>query len=295
MYEGYLTVQEGLKRYPNNILLLLFSLERSIALAYPENDCYDAEHAKNIAEHAKNIYEESIRQANIVISYGKNAADILRAHMIMVILHSAYENASQAAEHSYQFPSRADMTVFNMSAFIAHSEHDYTREVENRQYDFVYHLESMLDNMALSGRALVMCGKYADAIMVYTSAFSLIKSVFGDEKYIPPVHERESGDMYVLIAKACIKSGDKSSAILYLKRMVNYDLETRVHFTDDIQVRMPLLHQVPFITYYKNATSRKGHLEILISKLQDSAFDCLKDDEKLKRLIERVSVEINKE
>lgn len=278
LYEGYLTVQEGLKRYPNNIMLLVFSLERGLALAYPENDCYDAGHAKS-------IYEESVRQANIVISYGKNAADVLRAHMIMVMLHSAYGNVSQAAEHSYQFPCRADMTVNNMSAFIAHSEGDCARELESRKCDFVHLLEAMLDSMALSGQALYMCGRYADAITVYTAAFALIKTVFCDEKYIPPVHERDCGDMYALLAKAYIKSGDKSGALLWLEKMVNYDFETRARFTDGMQIRMPLLHQVPFISYYKNTVSRKGRMELLASKLNDGAFECLKDDEKFKSLI----------
>lgn len=85
MKKMYFALQDGLKKYPNNAILLMASLEAGISLAYPENSVYDPEIGKE-------VYEECIRQANIVISYSKNACDELRAHMIMVLLHSAYGN-----------------------------------------------------------------------------------------------------------------------------------------------------------------------------------------------------------
>ena len=54
-----------------------------LALAYPENDIYNAERGDE-------IYHNCISEASIVIKYGKNVSDILRAEMIMVLLSAAY-------------------------------------------------------------------------------------------------------------------------------------------------------------------------------------------------------------
>lgn len=287
IYSGYLTVQEGLKRYPNNTILLLFSLERGMALAYPDNDCYDAEHAKA-------IYEESIRQANIVISYGKNAGDILRAHMIMVLLHSANGNFTQAGEHSYQFPTRADMTTFNMSAYIAHAEQKYTDESKFRQYDFAYLFEALLDNMVCNGNALFLCGKYEDALTVFTSANAMIETVFKDETCLPSIHIRDSGDLYALIAKTYIKLGNADGAMLWLKKMADYELVIRSRY-NDMKLKTPVLREVTFFPYYKNSKSRKGYLDSLLEKLSESDFYKLKDNNEYKVLVKHVSDERDKE
>lgn len=61
LFQKYRALQDGLKRYPNHRFLLMQTLETGIALAYPENDVYDAEHA-----HA--IYQECIQYANLIES-----------------------------------------------------------------------------------------------------------------------------------------------------------------------------------------------------------------------------------
>lgn len=114
----YDELHKGLEKYPNNIALLSQCLEAGIALAYPENDVYDAENGEM-------IYKECVREANVVIKYGKGTTDVLRAHMIMVLLHSAYGNFEAANAHAEEFPWRADMTVHEMKAYIAHFAQDY--------------------------------------------------------------------------------------------------------------------------------------------------------------------------
>lgn len=62
--QKYEELQKGMKKYPSNTVLLSNSLEAGIALAYPENDVFDSENGEA-------IYKECVRQANIVIKYGK--------------------------------------------------------------------------------------------------------------------------------------------------------------------------------------------------------------------------------
>ena len=50
--------------------------------------CY---HSGYDNHHKEEIYPECVRMANLIITYSKEINDVLRTHMIMVILHSAYK------------------------------------------------------------------------------------------------------------------------------------------------------------------------------------------------------------
>ncbi|MFR5865476.1 MAG: helix-turn-helix transcriptional regulator [Acutalibacteraceae bacterium] len=95
----YQALLEGLKRYPCQPALLLQALEAGASLAYPENVCYDGENGRR-------IYLECVKHASLVIRYARSAADVLRAHMLLVLLHAAYGNSEAAEEHAEQFPVR---------------------------------------------------------------------------------------------------------------------------------------------------------------------------------------------
>ena len=198
----YNALLEGLKKYPNNIMLLSNCLETGLSLAYPENDIYDSENGES-------IYIECIRQADLVIKYGKSASDILRAHMIMVLLHSAYGNFAAAQEHADKFPVRSDMTVHNMQAYIAHAKKDFKRECICRQNDFSYYLESMLDCVVGLGRSYYDLGSLEDARNAFFFALDLIGLVRKKKEVMPDLHIRESDDIYTLLAKVCLKERNR--------------------------------------------------------------------------------------
>lgn len=201
----YDTLLEGLNRYPNNITLLMQCLEKGIALAYPENDTYDKENCAR-------IYKECVRQADIVTTYGKNATDVLRAHMIMVLLHSAYGNFELARKHAGHFPWRSDMTIHKMNAYISHFEKDYHGEVVFRRQDFLYHLEAMLDTMVETGCCYESLSRYEDAEYAYTQALELIELICKKEENPRSFHIRERGDIFALLAEVRLKLGNQEDA-----------------------------------------------------------------------------------
>ncbi len=147
---------KGLLKYPNNSGILMQCLETGISLAYPENECYDEENGEA-------IYRECIREADIVIKYSENATDVLRAHMIMVMLHAAYGNFEAAKAHAGEFPWRTDMTAPKMNAYIAHFNKNYRDEGRNLKTNIEYHLEDMLDDMVKLGRCYYLSGEYDKA------------------------------------------------------------------------------------------------------------------------------------
>jgi transcriptional regulator with XRE-family HTH domain len=192
--EGWHLLQSGLKQFPNNMILLVNTLEYACSLAYPENEGYDETVGKQ-------IYPESVRIASLIISYSQNAADILRAHMIMVMLHAAYGNMAKAREHASNFPWRGDFTANHMNAFISHFEKNYTASAEYSRENVLYSLEALAGAMMQLAYAYEHMQRSDYALEVYNRVKQLIELFPKDEHFSPPTVWKDWGQLYELIAK----------------------------------------------------------------------------------------------
>jgi len=279
LLEKYYALQEGLKLYPNNTILLLHCLETGIALSYPENEeLYDAEHAEE-------IYRECIRYADLMISYSQNVSDIMRAHMIMVSLHSAYGNFEKANFHAEQFPHRADFNIHVMYAYYTHWKKDYERESQSCQYGFLHYLEGMLNINVRLAKSYMLQEKYKDAVSVLETSLELIQCIFKDNEVLPPIHHREHGDLYALLAEIHLKDGNPDKALSYLEKMVDYDLNDYATIDSNTQTKSPLLNSIPHGLYRKRIDRHQN----LVAKLTDARFECLKATERYRKLVDLVN------
>ncbi len=279
LFENYLAVKEGLKLYPNNTVLLMQCLETGIGLSYPENEeVYDAEHARD-------IYHECIRYANLVISCSENISDVLRAHMIMVILHSAYGDFEKASFHAKQFPYRVDFNNYVMYAYYTHWKKDYERESQCCQYGVLHYLEGMLNITTRLAKSYMLQEKYKDAASTLETSLEFIHCIFKDNEVLPPIHHREHGDLYMLLAEIYLKDGNTDKALSYLEKMVDYDLNDYATIDSNTPTKSPLLNSISHGLYQKRIDRHQN----LITKLTDSRFDCLKLNNRYQELLEGVS------
>lgn len=279
LFKKYSLLQNGLKLYPNNIKLLIECLETGLALSYPEN--------KGIyyAEYAEIIYRECVRYAKLIISYAPKSSDVMRAHMIMVILHSAYGNFSEAVYHAEHFPYRADYNIHVMYAYYAHWQRDYINEARSCQYGVWHYLEGLLNITTRLAKAYMLQEKYKDAVSTLKTSIDLIQCVFKDHEIMPPMHHREQGDLYMLLAEAYLRDGDADRALFYLEKMVNYDLNEYKVIDNNIVTKTPLLNSIPHDLYKK----RVDRYQILMTKLTNPAFEDLKDDVRYRKLLQRAT------
>ena len=264
----YDALQEGLRCYPNNVFILMNSLEIGISLAYPENDCYNKIHGEE-------IYRECIRQANILISYSKDATNILRAHMIMVMLHSAYGNIEKAWEHASKFPWRADMTAHVMSAYIAHFENNYDEEVRSCQGAIMLHCIALFDDLVLLGEAHRKMKKYDAALRMFKRVFEIIGIIYSHRPIPPsPLHRKDGRDVHALIARTYLEMNEIENALEWLEKMVDYDIN---------------------ISPQLNADSNDENLSVkeekkrLLKKLNGAEFDSIKNNERFISLMNRAN------
>ena len=275
--QKYDELQKGLQKYPSNTILLSNSLEAGISLAYPENDLFDAENGET-------IYKECVRQANIVIKYGKNTTDVLRAHMIMVFLHSAYGNFEAAEMHASKFPWRPDMTLYGMKAYIAHFEKDFQEENTHHQNNFMYHFEAMLDDLMSIAVSYHYLGEYKNTEYTFLRILDIINIIFKDEEIMPRVHCRERGDIYFLLAVLYLEQNREEEALQMLERMVEYDTKVLPRFVSGQRLNSPLLCNSER-NFYWTAGEWK---EKLLRKLNNPAFNTLKENEKFCSMLDKV-------
>ncbi len=272
--QKYEALQKGLKQYPSNTVLLSNSLETGISLAYPENDVFDSENGEA-------IYKECVRQANIVIKYGKNTTDILRAHMIMVLLHSAYGNFEAATLHANAFPWRADMTIYKMKANIAYFEKNYQKENKYYQNDFMYHFESMLDDLVSIAMSYHHLKDDSNAEYTCLQALSIINLICKDEEMIPSFHCRERGDIYFLLAMLYMEQNRTDDVLSMIEKMVEYDTKILPEFVPGKKWNTPLLCDVEHDFYWISGVYK----ERLLRKLNNPVLDTLRNTDEFKEII----------
>ena len=144
--DKYNVLLEGLKIYPNNFTLILQCMELEISLAYPGNPIYDEKNAKA-------LYESCEKHANTIFSYDDNVNRILRARMIMLMLHCANDNFTEARRQAEKFPSRADFNIHKMYSIHAHWQKDYKTEITSWQFYIMNLLHALLYGAVSLGKA----------------------------------------------------------------------------------------------------------------------------------------------
>ncbi len=272
--QKYDLLQKGVSQYPNNTTLLSYSLETGIALAYPENDVFDAENGEV-------IYKECVRQANLVIKYSKNTTAVLRARMIMVLLHSAYGDFDKAEEHAEAFPWRTDMTVYEMKARIAHFKKNYYEENVLYQNNFLFHLEALLDDYLSISESYHRLEEYDKVESVLLQALDIIALICQEENIVPRFHQRERGDIYSLLAVLYMEQNRTKDALRALEKMVEYDTKVLSRFVSGEHLKTPLLCRAEWDFFEPISGGR----EKLLLKLNHPIFDKLKEFKELSQLL----------
>lgn len=276
--QAYRSLKDGLSRYPRNTRLLLCCMETGIALAYPENHIYDKENGVK-------IYEECTAYAEAIIHYSKSVDEIMRAHMIMVLLHSAYGNFAAAHKHAEGFPWRSDMTVHEMNSIIAHFEKDYTAEEEHIRLDGFLQFRSRMICMIRLAQCYEIQEKYEDAAYVYEKIFEDINILFRDEASVPPIRCTEFGDTYYKLACVYIKLGKTDAALSALEKMVQSDIEYITAGGKIPEMKTPILCGLDMFFDYANIVNRKN----LHKKLNTRDLEPLRGTDRFKALIEKAN------
>ena len=208
---------EGLKKYPNNLILLSKCVEVGLMLSLPENgDMFASVRACEIAA-------ETERQAKLIIAYSKNVSDILRAHQVLLFLYSSQGEYDKASAETANFPERTDFTYHSNMARINEQKEEWENVIKHLGIDNAYLLQAFEDNTARLGKAYYAVGKYTEAITIYENWFEIMKTLFGER--FPSFHDFDSGDLYILLAQAYLAVGNPEKALDNVEKSVMFYLD----------------------------------------------------------------------
>lgn len=274
---SWLLIQDAIKKYPSNLDLLQESIEYGISLAYKGNYCYNEEYAER-------IYKETNRQAELIIKYSNNVTNILRAHMIMVILHSSFGDAEKAVKHANEFPWRADMTVHAMCAWINRAFNEFEIEQINLQRDLEQHMHSSINTLALLGISYENTKNFDEALKMYFTILNLINDVFKEDDYIPALYKLEMGNVYALIARTYLSMGNTDKCLDYLEQMVDVEIYHNKVEVKEFKIKNKYLDKSNTYNYaYYRAFDKDS--DVLYS-LDLECFNPIKDNERYKKIVE---------
>ncbi len=277
--ESWKLLQDALKKYPTNLDLLQESIEHAIAIAYKENETYNEEYAER-------IYLETIRQVDLIVKYSSNITNILRAHMIMVLLHSSFGNAEMAVRHANELPWRTDMNCHYMCAYINHNFKEYEIEKVNLQRSIEHHLISTIDNLVLLGVSYENTNNYQEALQMYISVLDMINYVFKEDDYTPPLYKVEDGNVYYFIARTYLKMENISECIKWLEKMVDKELELNKFENEEFIVKNKFLNKSKLTNFAKYRSDDDINKLDYILNLE--CFDPIRNNTNYKKLVDKI-------
>lgn len=271
---------DGLKTYPNNLILLNNCVGFGLSLCLPENGWLYA------AERADEIAAETERQAKLIVSYSKNASDILRAHQVLLILYSSQGEYGRAAAEAEHFPERTDFTMHANMARVDECRGNWEEVIRHLGIDNSYTIQALEDNLARLGKAYYNVGRYDQAIALYESWFRTMEAMFGEN--FPSFHDFDSGDCYLLLAQAYLASGNEEKAMENVENSVRYYLDM-IRLTK--KIRLPALRENPPLTGH-GITDIRIPISVmkvkLTEKLDSPELEQLRDSERFRALREEV-------
>lgn len=276
---AYDLLSDGLKKYPNNLILLQHCAEWGLALSLPENGRIYAD------ERAQEIAADTVRRANFIISHSQNMSDILRSRQILVLLYSAQGNFDKATTEARNFPVRSDFTLYSNMARVNEFMKNHPREITYLCSDITYLLQALEDNAARLGTAYHQNGQYRDAIAVYETFFDITNAIFKEE-CPPPFHDFDSGDCYILLARSYLAMGETDKAMDSLEHSIMYYLNLcESNPSQTLSIKAPLIKESE-VSFRINRSSLK---EKLLEKLSAEEIGKLKETARYRELYEKVA------
>lgn len=280
---AYDVLLDGLKKYPNNLILMINCMHLGTSLSLPENGWIYAE------ERAKEIASETIRQANFIIANSNNITDILSARQILVFLYCSQGKFDLASNEAKSFPPRADFTLYSNMAIVNEYMNNNKRTATYLCSNIDYTLQALENDIARLGKTYYNDGKYTDAITVYETFFEVMSAIFKNETPLP-YHDFDSGDCYLLLAEAYLAIGEASKAMNAVEKSIMYFIDLYNTYDGEkvlqrSNIKSPVVRKTELITSLPKEIIKQK----LLNKLSKNEIQALNQETRFLELLDIVN------
>ena len=276
-YETYKQLTDALKRYPNNFSLLYscfvkgcFILRTTISDSLSE-------------EEQTAIYNECLRQSNVIFSHCPNTDIVINTKRELIGLLNVKKEKDKALNLINELPnSITDISSMILSGFFIGNK-DWENAIKVCHNNICELLREMQHQTNLLAIAYMRSGDYDKAEIVCLTLLDIIKAIYKDETYTPPLHLEQA--LYRFLAICALRKSDENKAIQYLEEMYQYTIKQAESFQKVFFVKTPLLESYNMDFNYPYYEPKK----ILLDQINKNCFSTLSNNKAFLELKEKIN------
>lgn len=241
---------------------------------------------KLTAKEKRDIVHECERNAHAVMYYSKNESMIQEARTWLVRLYAARGDYDRARELADQFPMDASYTAGAIHAWIDRQQANNEAEIAQRSANVSQYLTMLANEIIPLGNALGRADREEEATVVYQTLLDLIRTIYKDEEFTPPLH-MEPEILYYHLARMAVKADDFDKAIHYLEKLYEYEKSNKAYYNVKNSPDTPLLSANNY-SFPETDYSVKKHM---LSIMERKPLKPLRSDRRFKKLMDLVENE----
>ena len=166
-------------------------------------------------EEQKSIYNECVRQSNVIFSYCPNADIVINTKRELVVLFTVKKEREKALRLINELPNSVSDVSSMISARFFIGNKDWKSAIETCHKNIYELLCEMQRQSKLLASAYMRNGEYEKAENVCLTLLDLIKAIFQNELYTPPLHVEQV--LYRFLAICALKKNNEAQAVQYLE------------------------------------------------------------------------------
>lgn len=276
--EEYQALLEAVDRYPNHYSLLYSCLIKGIFLLCTEW------REQLTEEERKEVYDTCMRHSRVILSYCQDTTILMNTRRELIYLYSRMGEKQKAAELISELPnSILDTSGIIMARFL-YGQHNWKETIPACQKNLYDMLGEFSHQSELLASAYMRTGDYPKAQRVCESMLDVIRAIYRDETYTPPIHYHQI--FYRLLAICALRSGDTDKAVAYLEDMFAYTMHQHTGFNKIKNVKTPMLDRYKMEFNYPNYQPK----QMLLSQVTKECFSPLRENERYLRLMEKIEL-----
>lgn len=245
-----------------------------------------AEDIKLTAKEKREIQGECERNGHAIMRYSHDESLIQEARTWLVRMYAARDDYDHARELADQFPDDASYTSGAIHAWIDRKQENNEAEIAQRSANVSQYLTMLANEIVPLGNALGRAERDADAVLVYQTLMDIIRAIYKDEEFTPPLH-MEPEILYYHLARMAVKADDFDKAIHYLEALYEYEKSNKAYYNVKNNTATPLLSANTY-AFPETGYSVKKHM---LSIMERKPLKPLRSDRRFKKLMDLVENE----
>ena len=275
-YENYKQGMEALAQYPNNFQLLYYCFVKGSFLLV------SSWRTKLSEEEQEKIYRECIRQSEVIFAHCRNIGTVINTKRELIGLLTVKGEREKALQLLRELPNSVTDVSDMMMARYSIGTKNWSEAVELGHKNIYELLRELQHQSKLLASAYMRSGQYDRAETVCLTLLDMMKAIYREETYTPPLHIEQP--LYRFLAICALRREDEDGAVEYLEAMCQYTLYQAEGFQKIKHLKTPMLESYEMEFNYPYYEPKKT----LLAQLEMSCFQPLRDHPSFLKLMEKV-------